>query len=119
MRYRRAVGKLIYLMNVKRPDVAYATSMTSQYLDNYGREHWSAIKRILKYLKGTSNVGIVNEGKLPKILELQAYSDADYASDVDSRNSVSAHILTLAEGAISWSSKKQPTVTLSTTEAEY
>lgn len=99
--YRNAVGTLIYLRNVSRPDVAYAVSTVSQFLENPGNEHWIPVKRIFRYLKGTAGYGILYQGTTTQILQLEAYGDADYAGDVDNRKSVSGHVLTLAKGPVS------------------
>ena len=79
--------------------------------------HLFAIKRILRYLKGTANYGILY--KKEKEVKLTGWSDSDYAGDVDDRKSTSGYVFMIGESAIAWSSKKQPIVTLSTTEAEY
>jgi hypothetical protein len=79
--------------------------------------HLQAVKRILRYLRGTTEFGIIyrkgDEG------QLRAYADSDYAGDVDDRKSTSGFVFMLGTGVVSWSSKKQPVVTLSTTEAEF
>ena len=80
-------------------------------------EHWVAAKRVLRYIKGTVNVGLVFR-KSDKF-DLVGYSDADWAGDVDSRKSTSGYVFMLGNSVISWTSKKQPVVALSTTEAEY
>ena len=79
--------------------------------------HWFAAKRILRYLKGTTELGIYyKKGENAKIV---AYYDSDFAGDIDDRRSTSRFVFLFGSGAVSWSSKKQPVVTLSTTEAEY
>ena len=78
--------------------------------------HWQAAKGILRYIAGTVNYGITF-GKSG--LTLEAYCDADYAGDIDTRRSTTGYVYTLCGGAISWSSRLQPTVAASTTEAEY
>ena len=79
--------------------------------------HWFAAKRILRYLKGTTELGIYyKKGENAKIV---AYSDSDFARDIDDRRSTSGFVFLFGSGAVSWSSKKQPVVTLSTIEAEY
>ena len=79
--------------------------------------HWTAIKRVLRYLKGTKDQGIVFRQK-PDALELQVYADADFANSQDAK-SISGYCCNLGGGCIAWSSKKQSVVALSTTEAEY
>ncbi|KAM1534001.1 hypothetical protein ACFX10_007845 [Malus domestica] len=79
--------------------------------------HLATAKRVLRYLKGTISLGILykNGGHV----ELKGYSDSDYAGDLDDRKNTSRYLFMLSSGAVCWSSKKQPMVTLSTTEAEF
>ena len=99
-----------------RPDLAYAISQISQFNNSPNQTHYAVAKRVLRYLKGTVNVGITFSGSLG--LELELYYDADWA-DGEDRKSISAYIVILAGGAVSWRSKKQSTVASSSTEAEY
>ena len=80
--------------------------------------HWLATKRILRYLKGTTGFGIFYR-KEESSLKLVAFTDSDYAGDLDDRRSTSGYVIMMGYGAVSWSSKKQSVVALSTTEAEY
>jgi len=99
-----------------RPDIAYAVGVVSRFLANPGKEHWKAVKWILRYLRGTTKKCLCfGNGKL----ELSGYTDADWAGDKDSRKSISGYVTTFAGGAVSWQSKLQKCVALSTTEAEY
>ena len=116
--YREAVGCLMYLAVATRPDIAFAVSHVSQYLEKPEERHWSMVKRILKYVKGSTPLGIQYE-VAQDIGELEGYSDADYASDSTTRRSVSGILFKYSGGAISWASRKQQSVSLSTTEAEY
>ena len=113
--YQSIVGSLMYAMLCTRPDLAFAISQLSQFNSKPTSGHYAAAKHVLRYLKGTSNLTITY-GK--DIMMLELYSDSDYASNED-RKSISGYIGMLCGGAISWQSKKQPTVALSTTEAEY
>lgn len=115
--YREAVGSLMYLAVGTRPDVAYALSTVSQFLSNPYKIHWEAVKRILKYLKGTANYGIkfVKQNDLSLI----GYSDSDYAGDSINRRSTSGYLYKLGESPIAWNTKRQSVVALSTTEAEF
>lgn len=120
--YRSAVGSLIYLVTCTRPDIAVAVSLVSQYLQAPTTAHWSAVKRIYRYLKGTIDYSLHITGASPTggvPCQLSGYSDADYGGDLDTRRSTTGYSFSLGSGAISWSSKRQPTVALSTTEAEY
>lgn len=95
----------------------YAVSNVSRYLDCHDKSHWNAVKKILKYLKNTNHYGIhlKKEGSLI----LVGYSDADYANDIGSRRSTTGYIFMLSGGPVTWCSKRQQSVALSTTEAEY
>ncbi len=116
--YREVVGSLMYLMVCTRPDISFAVGRLSRYLNCHGPEHHAAAQQVLRYIKTTQHMGITyRKSSLP--LKLVGYSDSDWASDVESRRSTSGYIFTLAGGAISWKSKLQPTVALSSTEAEY
>jgi len=115
-KFKQIVGSLMYL-TATRPDITYAVSLISRYMESPTEEHWCAAKRILRYIQGTTDLGVLY--KREENSELVAYSDSDFAGDLDDRKSTSGSVFLLAGGAISWSSKKQPVVTLSTTEAEY
>lgn len=114
--YRELVGGLIYLANATRPDIAFAASTLSRFCTDPGKDHWITAKRILRYLKATSQYGIIydKDGRC-----LTAYTDSDWAGDIDDRKSCSGNVLILSTGPISWKSKKQTSVALSTMEAEY
>ena len=116
--YREAVGSLFYLVPCTRPDIAYAVSQVSQFSSSPTGAHWEAVKRILSYLKGTSCHG-VTFGGIDGTATLQAYSDADYASNLDDRRSTTGVILILNGGPVLWKSQRQKCVSLSTTESEY
>jgi hypothetical protein len=114
--YRSAVGSLIYLVTGTRPDIAVAVGEVAKYSNNPGKQHWMAVKRILRYLKETINFGINCD---PKSIDLEGYSDADWAGDLDTRRSTTGYLFKLGGVPICWKSKRQPTVALSTAEAEY
>ncbi|XP_075150670.1 uncharacterized protein LOC142224768 [Haematobia irritans] len=114
--YREAVGSLMYLAIVSRPDIAFAVSHSSRFLDCFNNENINAVKRIFKYLRGTEEQGIEY---IKTKIQLDCYTDSDYAGDIESRHSTSGYVIMLSGGPISWSSKRQSTITLSTTEAEY
>jgi hypothetical protein len=116
--YRSAVGSIMYAMKGTRPDIAAAFSYVSRYLENPSWQHWMAVKRILRYLKGTLHYGIVY-GENGGSLELYGYVDSDWGSDHLDRRSISGSLFKLYGAPISWQCKKQETVALSSTEAEY
>ena len=98
--YRAAVGSLMYLATCTRPDIAYAVSVVSQKLDSATVEDWNKVKKIMKYLKGTVKHGILFRNDGTK--QIEAFSDADYAQDVDSRRSTSGTICKFAGGPVTW-----------------
>lgn len=115
--YRQAVGSLMFLATVTRPDISHAVGVASRFLNSPNNAHWNAVKRIIRYLIGTPNHGI--EFDKNGNTNLCGFTDSDYASDTQTRRSTSGYVYKLCNGPITWSSKRQPTVTLSTTEAEY
>jgi hypothetical protein len=115
--YREAVSCLMYLAVATRPDIAFAVAYVSRFLEKPKERHWSAVKRIFKYLRGTSALGIRYDAL--GNAQLEAYSDSDFASDPDTRRSVSGIVFKYSGGAIVWASRRQQSVSLSTTEAEY
>ena len=115
--YRETVGSLMYIACNTRPDIMAATSFVSRYVSNPGLEHWTAVKRILRYLKGTEDLGLVLGGSTS--VSLHGYSDADWGGDRDTRKSTTGYVFFIGNGCVSWQTKKQPTTALSTTEAEY
>ena len=115
--YRSAVGALMYLIAGTRPDLAAAVGILSQFAADPCPTHWQALKRVLRYLQATSTYGLCFAGSSGG--KLVGYSDADWAGDIESRRSTSGYVLMLNSGCISWRSKKQRTVALSSTEAEY
>ena len=117
--YATLIGSLMYLALGTRPDIAYAVNRLAQFTQNPKPKHWTAVKRIFRYLKGTRNHALTYGGSDDLLnQDLNIFCDADWASDAD-RKSISGYIITLAGGAVAWSSKKQTTVALSTAEAEY
>lgn len=114
--YRELIGGLIYLSNATRPDIAFAANVLSRFCSDPGRDHWLIAKRVLRYLKATSDYGITYVSDAES---LKAYTDSDWAGDVDDRKSCSGNVLMLAGSPISWKSRKQKSVALSTMEAEY
>lgn len=116
--YREAIGALLFAARVCRPDIEYAVNYLSQFLESYNHEHWQAVKRIIRYLSGTRDFGIVY-GNSGSIDALKGYTDADYAGCLETRRSRSGFVFLLYGGPISWSSQRQSVTSLSTAEAEY
>jgi len=113
--YRKLVGSLLYLSTHTRPDIAEAVGCLSRNLERPTKEHWDAGMKVLRYLKGTINYGINFQGKNMK---LEGYSDASWASTPDMK-SISGYVFMFNNAPISWRSKKQTVVALSSTESEY
>ena len=100
-----------------RPDIAFAVQHLSQYTSNPAQEHWTVVKRVLRYLKGTHDEGIVYK-RAETAPRIEIYADADFANRADAK-SISGYACVMNGACLAWSSKKQSTVALSTTEAEY
>lgn len=111
------VGSLLYAAMATRPDIAQAVSVVSKFNADPNAAHLTAVKRILRYLKGTVNLALKYERS--ELGTLIGFSDADWAGDQDDRRSTTGNVFLLNGGAMSWLSKKQATVSLSTAEAEY
>ncbi|KAL8159107.1 LOW QUALITY PROTEIN: hypothetical protein V2J09_000644 [Rumex salicifolius] len=99
------------------PDLMFATSLVSRFMAKPTEFHHQIIKKIFRYLNGSVNLGILYKRRGGK--ELQDFTDNDYANDTTDRKSIGGYVLLMNEGAVAWSSKKQPIVTLSTIEAEF
>ncbi|KAJ3473654.1 hypothetical protein NLI96_g12893 [Meripilus lineatus] len=113
--YRELIGALMYASIGTRPDISFSVSLLAQFMSNPGRAHWEAAKRVLRYVKGTLDYRLTYGSTTSG---LESFSDADWASQ-SHRHSISGYIFLIDGGAISWSSKKQPIIALSTAEAEY
>jgi hypothetical protein len=107
----------MYAMVCTRSDNAHAVGVVSRFLSNPGKVHWNVVKWILRYLKGIINHYIYFGGTSNPIFE--AYTDADWVGYIDSRKSTSGYLVCFRNGAVTWQSKLQKYVALSTTEAEY
>ena len=117
--YASAVGSLMFSMICTRPDLAYAISLVSRFMSDPGKEHWSAVKWVLRYLRGTVNHGLIYGKNVSNSVQVQGYVDSDYAGSIDTRKSITGYIFTVCGGVVSWKSTLQSVVALSTTEAEY
>ena len=111
------VGSLLYAATATRSDIAHAVGVVSKLNSKPTEAHLIAVKRILRYLKGTVNLAL-QYGKTSD-RQLIGYSDADWAGDLDDHHSTTGNLFIMARGLIDWLSKKQGVVALSTSEAEY
>ncbi|BES94054.1 Hydra magnipapillata [Nesidiocoris tenuis] len=114
--YQNLIGALMYLSVATRPDISYTVSYLSQFNNSFGKEHWQAAKRVLKYLKGTKEMSLLYRKTSQPIV---GYTDADWGSCTIDRRSYSGFCFIFAGSPICWAAKKQTTVALSTAEAEY
>lgn len=114
--YASAVGSLMYAMMCTRPDICFAVGLVSRFQSNPGHAHWKAVKKILRYLRGTMDYMLCYQGGDTRLC---GYTDTDWGGDLDERKSTSGYAFLLNGAAISWSSKKQSCITLSTMESEY
>ena len=116
--YGSLIGSIMYLAVSTRPDIAYTVGALARFMSRPTTVSMAAAKALLRYLAGTSDYRLTFSGS-SSINQLAIYTDSDYAACPDTRKSVSGYVITLNGGAVDWRSKKQSTVTLSTTEAEY
>jgi hypothetical protein len=114
--YRRIMGSLIY-MTITRLDSSYAVGVVSQFMQTPRKPHLDAVRHILRYIKHILQCGIFYEAKSQ--LQVHRYTDADWANNVSDRRSTSGFMFSFGSGVVSWNSKKQPTVALSSTKAKY
>ena len=114
--YRELVGSLQYAALATRPDISFAISKLAQFLINPGRAHIEAAHRVLRYVSGTRNRTLNLGGAIP---DLAGFTDSDWGGDCDDRKSISAYVFCLGDAAVSWKTKKQNSVALSSVEAEY
>ena len=114
--YSEAIGSVLWPVVVSRPDAAYAVGILSQFIQNPGPAHWEALKRVISYLGSTKDLWLTFGGKIEN--QVEGYCDADWASQ-QHRHSISGFSFHFGQGSVSWSSKKQHVITLSSTEAEY
>lgn len=114
--YRALIGSLTYLSNGTRPDICFTVNKLAVFNDCARTSHWTAAKRVLLYLKGTTNVGVTYAAGEDL---LSAFSDADFAACVDTRRSITGILIKLSGGPIIWKAVKQKTVATSTVNAEF
>ncbi|GJR52885.1 retrotransposon protein, putative, ty1-copia subclass [Tanacetum coccineum] len=117
--YASAVGSIMYAVRCTRPDVAFAQNLVSRYQQNPGKLHWVAVKHILKYLRNTRDMFLVYGGKPDTELNVTGFCDASWQSDKDDTKSQTGYVFVVNGGAVDWKSKKQTTIAMSATQAEY
>jgi histone deacetylase 1/2 len=115
-RYKSLVGALQYL-TLTRPDISFAVNKVCQFLHSPTTTHFAAVKRILRYVNGTIGLGL--RIRKSKTMMISAFSDADWAGCVDDRRSTGGFVVFLGDNLVSWTARKQATVSRSSTEAEY
>ena len=120
--YAKLLGELQYVANCTRPDISYTVNRLAAYTANPSLQHYGAVKRVLRYLAGTRNLAItyqkISDETNDDSMQLHGYSDAAYAN-TDDLKSTMGYVFLASEGAITWKSKKQSVIVLSTTESEY
>ena len=119
-KFRSIVGCLSYLVNLTRPDLAFSFSQLIKFLQCPGDAHLAAAYRVLAYVKGTLNQGLsYHDPGVGKRNTLSGWVDGDFASDIDTRKSVTGYLIVLNGGPVSWKASRQGGVTLSSSEAEF
>ncbi len=119
-KYRSIVGCLSYLVNMTRPDLAFSFSQLSKFLLYPGDAHLAAAYRVLAYVKGTLNEGLsYHDPGVRKPNKRSGWVDSDFASDIDTRKSVTGYLMVLNGGPVSWKASRQGGVTLSSSEEEF
>eukprot|EP00253_Pinus_taeda_P026354 PITA_26354 len=105
--YASAVGSLMYAMVCTRPDIAHAVEVLSRFMSKPGKEHWTALKWVFRYLRGTSDYSLCYQGRprLDRVLDIHGFVDANWAGDLDQRRSTNGYVFNLFGGAVNWMSK--------------
>ena len=114
--YAHIIGSLMYLMNCTKTDLAYVVGRLSRYTQSPNQDHWTVVRRVLKYLRDTINYGLCFSG-FPSVLE--GFSDANWILNLDEMKSTSGYVFILSGSAVSWKSVKQTCITRSTMEVEF
>lgn len=117
--YRSAIGSLMYAVIATRPDLAQPVGYLARFVNKADQDHWVAVKRVLRYIKATLDTGIRYGKTSAPLLGYSGYSDSDWAACINTSRSTMGYVFVLAGGPVSWSSRQQPRVTTSSTEAEY
>lgn len=116
--FRSLIGSLRYLVNTS-PDIAYSVGLVTRFMELPSTEHWAALKRIIRYIAGTSDYGCTYTNKSFENLKLLGYSDSDHVGDLETRKSTSGVVFFLNGNIVSWTSQKQRVVALSSCESKY
>jgi hypothetical protein len=119
LKYQEITGALQYLVQWTRPDLSFATNELAKVNSNPSEIHLKMAYRVLRYLKGTANLGLTYTKDLDNANQLLGWADADFAACTDTRRSISAYILMMNGGAVSWKSRQQKSVATSTSQAEF
>lgn len=118
--YAQAIGSLMYLAVATRPDLVFAGGGLARYTSKYQGQHWTAVKRVFRFIQGTRDFGLTDRrGNQGPTANAVGYSDSDFPGDLESKKYTTGFVFLLNNGAVAWSSKLQTLVTLSSTEAEY
>ena len=117
-RYQAIIGSLNYAVTATRPDIAQALGSVNQSSSNTSGEHWRSVKHILRYIKGTLDLGIQFDCSKEEGVQLSGFVDADWGGNVNGRTSQSGYMFTICGGVVSWASKKKTRVAFSSIEAE-
>jgi hypothetical protein len=119
--YASAVGSFMYAMVCTRPDIAHVVGVLSRYMSKLGKENWTTIKRVFRYLRGIFSYGLCYEGRsgLDRVVDIHGFVDTNWDGDMACKRSTSGYVLNLFGGAISWMRKRHVVVALSTIEVEY
>jgi hypothetical protein len=117
--YPSEVGSLMYEMVRTRPEITHAVGVLSRYMSKPGKEHWTVVKKVFGYLRGTTSYGLCYQGRsgLDRVVDIHGFVDADWAGDLDRRRYTCGYVFNLFGGEISWMSKIHAIVSLSTTES--
>ncbi|XP_065090583.1 uncharacterized protein LOC135711641 [Ochlerotatus camptorhynchus] len=116
-KYRSVVGALMYIATCARPDIATSTSILGRSFETPKEGDWTAAKRVVRYLKGTADWRLRLGGEAA--CKLEVFSDSDWAGDPRTRKSMTGYVLFFGGGAVTWTSRRQDCVSLSSMEAEY
>ena len=111
------MGSLLYLVQATRPDLAFTVSTISRCNQCFNESHWNMVKRIFRYVQGTKNLALTYSRNGDT--NITGYCDASWATDPENPRSTTGYMFSVQGGAICWNSRRQSTVALSSTEAEY